>query len=131
MLDTKIRNRIFCTFLEPEHLEKALERLREVYKETKFYILFLPQEERFAISYTLPKENTLLSLESRTISVHRKKGFNTLYTINALNKVVEIQNNGVKDSKFEVDWSPYKNSILVLSPEGDLKKIDTKLLKVI
>jgi len=37
-----------------------------------------------------------------TISLHRKKITNTLYTINALNELIKTINNGVLDTKYQV-----------------------------
>ena len=48
-----------------------------------------------------------------TISLHRKKHSNTLYTINALNEVIANLNNGIIDSKFIVPWENFKNTLMV------------------
>jgi hypothetical protein len=66
----------------------------------------------------------------KTISMHRKKHTNSLYTINALNELIMEENNGVKDDRFEVDWENYRNSIILTSDEG-LRIISTKLFKII
>ena len=42
-----------------------------------------------------------------TISLHRKKHSNTLYTINALNECIKNLNNGVMDNKFMVPWENF------------------------
>lgn len=68
-------------------------------------------------------------LES-TISVHRKKQTNTIYTINALNKLIMEKNNGILDKKFLVDWSELENTILVTA-YGKLKKISTQISEII
>jgi len=65
-----------------------------------------------------------------TISVHRKKDTNTIYTINALNYVIALLNDGQVDNKFPVPWENYKNMILVTNTDG-LKKIETKIHSVI
>ena len=65
-----------------------------------------------------------------TISLHRKKHTNTLYTINALNEVIAELNNGVIDSKFIVPWENFKNTLMVTNSEG-LNKISTRIFKII
>ena len=65
-----------------------------------------------------------------TISLHRKKITNTLYTINALNELIKTINNGVLDTKYQVPWDIYRNMILILNKEG-LSKIPTRILKII
>ena len=65
-----------------------------------------------------------------TISLHRKKHSNTLYTINALNEVIANLNNGVIDSKFIVPWENFKNMLMVTNSDG-LNKINTRIFKII
>jgi hypothetical protein len=65
-----------------------------------------------------------------TISLHRKKITNTLYTINALNELIKLINNGVLDTNYQVEWDTYKNMILISNKEG-LQKIPTRILKII
>ena len=65
-----------------------------------------------------------------TISVHRKKDSNTIYTINSLNALIKDLNGGVVDHNYSVDWNQYKNTIL-LTDESSYKEIPTKLYKII
>ena len=66
-----------------------------------------------------------------TISIHRKKQTNTLYTINALNGVVSLMNEGRPDPSFEVDWEMLRNMLLVTDEENNLKKILTKIYDIV
>ena len=65
-----------------------------------------------------------------TISLHRKKQSNTLYTINALNEVIRELNGGVLDKKFPVPWEEYQNSLLLTNDNG-LNKIPTKIHSIV
>jgi hypothetical protein len=65
-----------------------------------------------------------------TISLHRKKHSNTLYTINALNELIANLNNGLVDSKFIVPWENFKNTLMVTNSDG-LNKISTRIYKII
>ena len=65
-----------------------------------------------------------------TISLHRKKQTNTLYTINALNEVIRSKNGGVLDKSFQVDWGEFQNSLLLTNDSG-LNIIKTKIHKII
>ena len=65
-----------------------------------------------------------------TISLHRKKQSNTLYTINALNEVIRELNGGVLDKKFPVPWGEYQNSLLLTNDNG-LNKIPTKIHSIV
>lgn len=56
-----------------------------------------------------------------TISINRKKESNTLYSINALNNLIKILNNGMLDKTFIVNWNDYQD-ILLLSEGADSYK---------
>ena len=64
-----------------------------------------------------------------TISVHRKKQTNTLYTLNAMNRLIEDENNGVFDKTFQLNWDLYKNSIILVADPG-VKIVGLKLFSV-
>jgi len=65
-----------------------------------------------------------------TISVHRKKQTNTLYTLNAMNRLIEDENNGVFDKTFQLNWDLYKNSIILVADPG-VKIVGLKLFSVL
>jgi hypothetical protein len=65
-----------------------------------------------------------------TISLHRKKHTNTLYTINALNDLIRELNNGKLDKSFSIEWENYKNSLLLTNDNG-LNKIPTKIHTIV
>jgi len=65
-----------------------------------------------------------------TISLHRKKQSNTLYTINALNEVIRELNGGVLDKRFPIPWDEYYNSLLLTNDAG-LNKIPTKIHSIV
>jgi hypothetical protein len=65
-----------------------------------------------------------------TISLHRKKNTNTLYTINALNDLIRELNGGKLDKSFPIDWENYKNSLL-LTNENGLNKIPTRIYSIV
>ena len=65
-----------------------------------------------------------------TISVHRKKQTNTIYTINALNKLIIEKNNGILDKRFRVDWEELENMVLVTA-YGKLKRIPTQVKQIL
>lgn len=63
------------------------------------------------------------------ISIHRKKQTNTLYTLNAMNKLIEDENNGVYDKSFQLNWDLYRNSIILTNDIG-VKIIPLKLFSI-
>tara|TARA_Y100000015_G_scaffold37986_1_gene40479 strand:+ start:126 stop:407 length:282 start_codon:yes stop_codon:yes gene_type:complete len=65
-----------------------------------------------------------------TISIHRKKETNTLYTVNALNAIIRRVNNGVLDKTYQVDWSMYRNSF-ILTDDDDYRVVELLFFKKI
>tara|TARA_R110000851_G_C12960147_1_gene554187 strand:+ start:342 stop:695 length:354 start_codon:yes stop_codon:yes gene_type:complete len=65
-----------------------------------------------------------------TISLHRKKHTNTLYTINALNETIKNLNNGILDTTYIIPWENFQNTILVTNSQG-LNRITTRIFKII
>jgi hypothetical protein len=64
-----------------------------------------------------------------TISIHRKKQTNTLYTLNAMNKLIADENDGTFDKSFQLNWDLYKNSI-ILTNEIGVKIVPLKLFSI-
>ena len=89
------------------------------------------------LTYNIVKEDIVFSdVIKNTISLHRKKETNTLYTLNALNEVVMDQNGGQLDPQFSVDWEPHRNTLLVTykddeSGEQNLRRIETRLINIV
>ena len=65
-----------------------------------------------------------------TISLHRKKNTNTLYTINALNDLIRELNGGKLDKSYPIQWENYTNCLLLTNETG-LNKIPTKIYTII
>ena len=65
-----------------------------------------------------------------TISVHRKKQTNTIYTLNAMNKLITEENNGVFDKTFQLNWDLYQNS-LILTGDVSVRIIPIKIFNII
>lgn len=124
-------NKLFCTFVRRRELEEAVERIKSTYPilYNKMFVLSITDRRDLAITYT-PDTTERLKITEDTILVHRKKHTNTLYTINAMNIIIKMNNNGVLDKTYQVNWELYKNSIL-LSNDDELNKLPTKVHKII
>ena len=124
-------NKLFCTFVRRRELDEAVERITTTYPilYNKIFVLSITDRRDLAITYT-PDTTERLPISEDTILVHRKKHTNTLYTINAMNIIIKMNNNGVLDKTHQIDWELYKNSIL-LSNDDELNKLPTKVYKII
>ena len=61
---------------------------------------------------------------------HRKKETNTLYTINALNRLIESLNGGRLDKSYQIEWRDYTNSMILTDGDG-YKIMKTNLFRII
>lgn len=125
---------LLCTFTSVSELDHIVEKVTSSYKLVfnKIYILENTQDSnQLVLTYNITKmdANNIVP-PSSTISVHRKKQTNTIYTINAINKLIEQKNNGVLDKSYRIDWDELKNCVLVTA-YGKLKVVTTKLVKII
>ena len=128
-----MKTQLLCTFTSKPRLNDTLDIIigcNEVLYE-KVYVF---QNEKdlsqlictYNIEYKYDYEESIID----TISLHRKKQSNTLYTINALNETIRSLNNGVLDKSFPIPWENYQNNLLLTNEEG-LNIIPTKIFKII
>jgi hypothetical protein len=124
-------NKLFCTFIRRRELDEAVERITTTYPilYNKIFVLSITDRRDLAITYT-PDTTERLPISEDTILMHRKKHTNTLYTINAMNIIIKMNNNGVLDKTYQLNWELYKNTIL-LSNDDELNKLPTKVYKII
>ena len=129
-----MRTQLLATFTTKEHLDDTIDSIKEAYTNVLSKIYVLQNEDNtdeLICTYNVDtKEAVDYNKVKGTISLHRKKHSNTLYTINALNEVVANLNNGIIDSKFIVPWENFKNTLMVTNSEG-LNKISTRIYKII
>tara|TARA_Y100001935_G_C17023002_1_gene368722 strand:+ start:174 stop:575 length:402 start_codon:yes stop_codon:yes gene_type:complete len=129
-----MRTQLLCTFAIRSRIEDITRIIMECNDilYNKIYVFEnLNDDSQLICTYNVSYEDGHLSEDiPNTISLHRKKQTNTLYSINALNEVIRSLNNGVLDKKFPVPWEQYSNTLL-LTNENGLNKIPTKLYRII
>jgi hypothetical protein len=128
------QTQLLCTFTAHDTLTETLDVIQATYtlQFNKVYVLQNTEDAtQLIITYNvmgyLPGKHTP---PTSTISVHRKKYTNTIYTINAINRLIEEKNGGILDAKYQIDWDSLKNTILVTA-YSKLKLINTKLLRIV
>ena len=129
-----MKTQLLASFTTKENLDDTIDSIQEAYiiVFNKIYVLQNENNtDELICTYNVDtKEAIDYNKVKGTISLHRKKHSNTLYTINALNEVVANLNNGVIDSKFVVPWENFKNMLMVTNSDG-LNKINTRIYKII
>jgi hypothetical protein len=129
-----MKTQLLATFTTKEDLDIIIRKIQDAYTIAFGKIYVLQNEKN--INELICTYNVDLAAGADyndvkgTISLHRKKHSNTLYTINALNEVIANLNNGLIDSKFIVPWENFKNTLMVTNSDG-LNKIPTRIYKII
>ena len=129
-----MRTQLLCTFSTRDRLDDILELIIEcndILYDKVYVFQNLSEPNQMICTYNVTYEDDYVAEDiPNTISLHRKKQTNTLYSINALNEVIRELNGGVLDKRFPVPWEDYQNSLLLTNDAG-LNKIPTKLHKIV
>ena len=129
-----MKTQLLCTFTTQFNLEQSIRDITKHFKIVFDKIYVLQNEDKpkeLICTYNVDQEDDIdFNKVKNTISLHRKKITNTLYTINALNELIKTINNGVLDTTYQVEWDMYKNMILISNKDG-LSRIPTRILKII
>jgi len=124
------KTKLLCTFADRENLDKVIDSIDETFESLQKIFVFCNAENQNDCYLTF---NTVVPQRmdfTHFIPIHRKKDYNTLYSVNALNCLIIELNNGMLDKKFKVDWSEYQD-MLLLSRKNQLVIIKTVLDDVI
>lgn len=121
---------LLCTFAKHHNFQAEMEALSEYYNivENKIYVL-QSGANRDDVFLTYNAEKNGSQFYPNTISVHRKKEYNIIYSINALNELIKEENNGVLSSTYQINWDNYRNS-LITARDGKVKVTPTRLMKI-
>ena len=129
-----MKSQLLCTFTTKENIDETVEEIKQSYMIVfnKIYVLQNENDvNELLCTYNVDTTDGVdYNKVKNTISLHRKKYYNTLYTINALNEVIANLNNGIIDSKFVVPWENFKNMLMVTNSDG-LNKINTRIYKIL
>lgn len=126
-----LNNKLLCTFVSEDMIDDMIDSIANAYSimYNKMFVLFIKSTGEYVITYNIDQGN-VGRIPQNTIMVHRKKEFNVLYSVNALNELIKKLNGGVVDIKFPINWQHYKNCIL-LTNQGELKQLNTKIYKIV
>jgi len=127
-----MKTQLLCTFSIRNGYHKTIDTIVDKYDilYNKIFVLENTDDEKEVMCTYNVEYAVGASTLANTISLHRKKQTNTLYTINALNRLIESLNNGVLDQTYQVNWDNYRNCMLTTNDEG-LKRINTKVLDIV
>jgi hypothetical protein len=125
------QKQLLCTFSNSNQYTDALKEIPKQYTLIDNKIFIFANENNLRelyLTFNVEKREQINRYKG-TISIHRKKQTNTLYTLNAMNKLIADENNGVFDKSFQLNWDLYKNSI-ILTNEIGVKIVPLKLFSI-
>ena len=128
-----MKTQLLCTFTKRDELYSVIDIITEcnIVLYDKIYVFQNEKDlDKLIVTYNVEYSEDFIPSYGDTISLHRKKHTNTLYTINALNEIIRKENNGVLDKTFSINWENYSNSLL-LTNDGGLNQIPTKIYSII
>ena len=135
-----METQLLCTFCKADELVDTCQQISKKYQVVSNKIFILENMKEAADIYSDDEQQLILTYNvidadlndvlNSTISVHRKKQTNTIYTINALNKLIMEKNNGILDKRFRVNWEELENMVLVTA-YGKLKRIPTQVKQIL
>lgn len=113
-----MKTQLLCTFAHKSDINIVVEYVQQSY--------VIPEKRIFVFANANASNNLYCTYNAdagtqrgqNTISIHRKKETNTLYTVNALNEVIRSVNNGILDKTYQLDWTMYQNSFILTDPIG-------------
>ena len=125
------QKQLLCTFSNSVQYTDILKEIPQQYKLIDNKIFIFANENNLRELYLTfnVEKNDLNNRFKGTISIHRKKQTHTLYTLNAMNKLIADENNGVYDRNFQLSWELYKNSIILTNDIG-VKIVPLKLFSI-
>ena len=128
-----MKTQLLCTFTKRNIFNQTIDiiiRCNEIVFD-KIYVFQNENEyNQLICTYNVEYDEDFVEGVPDTISLHRKKNTNTLYTINALNDLIRELNGGKLDKSFPIEWVNYRNSLLLTNEEG-LNKIPTRIYTIV
>ena len=126
-----MRPQLLCTFTYVDRLTVSIGQIYKAYNANdvsnmKVYSYIQTPNNVICVYNVTTSERRLKD----TISINRKKDTNTFYSINALNSLIRVLNNGILDKSFAIEWSNYHNTLLLADGDFNCKMIEIKELSL-
>ena len=128
-----MKTQLLCTFVKRNRFKEIMGIIIAC-NDIVFDKIYVFQNEndysQLICTYNVEYDEDFMQGIPDTISLHRKKDTNTLYTINALNDLIRELNDGKLDKTYPIEWKNYRNSLLLTGEDG-LNKIPTRIYTIV
>jgi hypothetical protein len=137
------KSMLLATFLDIQENEDGIDVVNKfinnlikdynIERDKVFIIKNLTNEKQYILTFILDinigEHIDFNEINPGTISIHKNKETNTIYTINSLNKLIEkdskLDKGNINYKNIKIDWSKYKNTCIILK-NGELTISRTK-----
>lgn len=125
------KRQLLCTFSNKKDYEALIPKIKKFYSMNNKIFVFTNEknDKEIFLSYNVSGIEKTSPKYPNTILIHRKKQTNTLYSLNALNRLIE-EENGTPDNTFMLSWELYENC-LIITGEISVRIIPLKMVAVI
>jgi hypothetical protein len=126
------KRQLLCTFSNDRNFKETSKSILEfynVYNNRIFVFSNVKIPAEIYLTYNVINMDRNGGKFPNTILIHRKKQFNTIYTLNGMNRLIEDEN-GKMDKSFMVNWKLYENS-LILTGDISVRIVPLKILTII
>jgi hypothetical protein len=122
-------NKLFLTFTEPDKLEPILAKISQEYElpHRKIWVLNSPDTTELLLTYNMSSSDRIML--PNTLTIHRQRLTNSIYTVNGLNLLVESLT-GTRDPNYAIDWNSYRHKYIG-SNNGKLRILHTQLKEIV
>lgn len=116
----KVKRKLLATFVPNDKIEWFIDYLeiKHSLPKERVHIFKNLDDNNFIVTFSLESDGyiNLRNFIYQTVIIHKKGG--AIYTINALNKLIEtesgITEGNVVYHEFKVDWGKYQNKIILI-----------------
>jgi len=109
--------KLLCTFSNQKKLDRSLDLIENNFYNIQKIFVFSNKDNPYEKYVTFNVDLSQNKIYHNFISIHRKKETNTLYSVNAINIIIKALNNGILDTRLQLDWDLYKNTLLLSKRE--------------
>jgi hypothetical protein len=123
---------LLCTFSNAKDFHSIADEVRkfyEVYSNRIFAFVNAQTPNEVYLTYNVLNMRKDAPKFPNTILIHRKKQTNTLYTLNAMNRLIE-EEHGSLDKTYQVNWKLYENS-LIITGDVSIRIIPLKISSIL
>ena len=118
---TIVKTVLIGAFVQKDSILTYFEFLKKKFKIgfDRVYVYEIEgNDDEYIATFATKDRSKYVGKIRKSIILHTKNG--SLFSINALNKLIESEGNGQEAENYKIDWEKYRNK-LILVVNGDLK----------